>query len=166
VSSMGMAVTITLVVCTGLFGKNVALRISSRHSGAIAHIEQALQAFSGLLLVSLLWARYCLPHLFGIRSFEPAVRHVPKDSAAGQFGTDHGFKRFLVAESWSVPYYLPIADHPDQKKYPGQRIYFVIVENSIFLVPHVVEKEYIFLKTIIPCKKATKDYIKEKEEIS
>jgi uncharacterized DUF497 family protein len=59
-----------------------------------------------------------------------------------------------------------IADHPDQKKYPGQRIYFVIVENYIYLVPHVVEKEYFFLKTIIPSRKATKDYLKEKEEIS
>jgi len=53
-----------------------------------------------------------------------------------------------------------IAGHPDQKKYPGQRIYFVIVENYIFMVPFVVESEYVFLKTIIPSRKATKDYIK------
>jgi len=53
-----------------------------------------------------------------------------------------------------------IADHPDRKKYPGQRIYFVIVENYIFMVPFVVESEYVFLKTIIPSRKATKDYIK------
>jgi len=53
-----------------------------------------------------------------------------------------------------------IADHPDQKKYPGQRIYFVIVENYIFMVSFVVENEYVFLKTIIPSRKATKDYIK------
>jgi len=55
------------------------------------------------------------------------------------------------------------ADHPDQKKYPGQRIYFVIIENYIYLIPHVVETTYIFLKTIIPSRKATKDYLKEKE---
>lgn len=51
-----------------------------------------------------------------------------------------------------------IADHPDPKKYPGQRIYFVIVEEYVYLVPHVVEDEYVFLKTIIPSRKATKDY--------
>ncbi|NCD35176.1 MAG: toxin [Spartobacteria bacterium] len=55
------------------------------------------------------------------------------------------------------------ADHPDQKKYPGQRVYFVIVEGYICLVPHVVEKDYVFLKTIIPSRKATKDYRSEKQ---
>ncbi len=53
-----------------------------------------------------------------------------------------------------------VANHPDQKKYPGQRVYFVVVEDYIYLVPHVVEDEYAFLKTIIPSRKATKDYKK------
>ena len=56
-----------------------------------------------------------------------------------------------------------IAAHPDQKNYPGQKIYFIIVENYIYLVPHVIEKEYIFLKTIIPSRKATKIYKEENE---
>lgn len=51
-----------------------------------------------------------------------------------------------------------VADHPDQKTYPGQRIYFVIVEDYIHLVPFVVEKDFVFLKTIIPSRKATRDY--------
>jgi hypothetical protein len=55
------------------------------------------------------------------------------------------------------------APHPDQKKYPGQRIYFVVVDDYVYLVPHIVEKDYIFLKTIIPSRKATRDYRKEKE---
>ena len=50
------------------------------------------------------------------------------------------------------------ADHPNQTNYPGQRIYFVIVEGYIHLVPHVVEEDTIFLKTIIPSRKATRDY--------
>jgi uncharacterized DUF497 family protein len=50
------------------------------------------------------------------------------------------------------------ADHPNQKDYPGQRIYFVIIEGYIHMVPHVVEEETIFLKTIIPSRKATRDY--------
>ena len=57
-----------------------------------------------------------------------------------------------------------ISDHPDRRKYPGQKIYFVIVEGYIYLVPHIIEKEYVFLKTIIPNRKATKDYQKEQEE--
>ncbi len=56
------------------------------------------------------------------------------------------------------------SDHPDKKKYKKQKIYFVIVENYIYLVPHVVEKEYIFLKTIIPSRKATKMYKRKQED--
>lgn len=51
-----------------------------------------------------------------------------------------------------------IADHPDQKNYPDQRIYFVIVEDYIYMIPFVTEDEYVFLKTIIPSRKATKVY--------
>jgi hypothetical protein len=56
-----------------------------------------------------------------------------------------------------------MADHPDQENYPGQRIYFVVMEDYIYLVPHVVENDYVFLKTIIPSRKATKAYKKEQE---
>ncbi len=50
------------------------------------------------------------------------------------------------------------ADQPDQEKYPGKRIYFVDVVGCIHLVPFVEENEYIFLKTIIPSRKATREY--------
>ncbi len=56
-----------------------------------------------------------------------------------------------------------VADHPDQTNYPRQEIYFVIVDESIYLVPYVVEKDYIFLKTIIPSRKATRAYKREQE---
>lgn len=56
-----------------------------------------------------------------------------------------------------------LADHPDVENYPGQKIYFVIVEDYIYLVPHVVEKDYIFLKIIIPSRKATRAYKDEQE---
>jgi len=56
-----------------------------------------------------------------------------------------------------------LADHPDQVNYPGQKIYFVIVDEYIYLVPHVVEEDCIYLKTIIPSRKATRAYKKEQE---
>ena len=56
-----------------------------------------------------------------------------------------------------------MADHPNQEEYPGQEIYFVIIENYIYLVPYIREENQIFLKTIIPSRKATKDYEKEME---
>ena len=54
-----------------------------------------------------------------------------------------------------------VADHPDQQKYPSQRIYFVVIEDYVYLVPHIVEEETIFLKTIIPSRKATRAYQRE-----
>ena len=59
-----------------------------------------------------------------------------------------------------------VADHPNREKYPEQRIYFVIVESYVYLVPHIIGKDFIFLKTIIPSRKATKDYLKEQEGMS
>ena len=53
------------------------------------------------------------------------------------------------------------ADYPDQIKYPEQKIYFVIIDDYIYLVPHIISKDHIFLKTIIPSRKATKNYLKE-----
>ncbi len=54
-------------------------------------------------------------------------------------------------------------DHPDQANYPGQRIFFVIVDNYVYIVPYVKEVDRTFLKTIIPSRKATKMYETEKE---
>ena len=54
-----------------------------------------------------------------------------------------------------------VADHPDQEKYPGQRIYFVTMDDYIYLVPHKREGDDIFLITIIPSRKATRDYKEE-----
>jgi hypothetical protein len=54
-------------------------------------------------------------------------------------------------------------DHPDRSNYPEQKLYFVIIDSYIYIVPYVVENEYIFLKTIIPSRKATKMYKEERE---
>lgn len=54
------------------------------------------------------------------------------------------------------------ADHPNQTKYPEQRIYFVIVEDYIYLAPYTPGEPTIFLKTIIPSRKTTRDYHAER----
>ena len=50
-------------------------------------------------------------------------------------------------------------DHPNQNKYPNQKILIVDVEGYAYLVPCVMDKNEIFLKTIIPSRKATKIYL-------
>jgi hypothetical protein len=56
-----------------------------------------------------------------------------------------------------------ITDHPDKSNYPGQKLYHVIVDSYIYIVPYMVENDFIFLKTIIPTRKATRMYNKERE---
>jgi hypothetical protein len=54
--------------------------------------------------------------------------------------------------------------HPNQKEYPGQRIMVISVANYAYLVPYVENEEELFLKTIIPSRKATQRYFGEKNE--
>ena len=53
---------------------------------------------------------------------------------------------------------LDIVEHPNSKRYPNQGVYVVAIASYVYLVPHVEEPEYVFLKTIIPSRKATRDY--------
>ena len=54
---------------------------------------------------------------------------------------------------------VDIFEHPKQERYSGQRILVVVVEDYAYLVPFVDSEEEIFLKTIIPSRKATKQYV-------
>jgi uncharacterized DUF497 family protein len=53
-----------------------------------------------------------------------------------------------------------ILEHKNKSKYGNQKIFVVELNEYIHLVPSVEETEYIFLKTIIPSRKATKKYLK------
>jgi uncharacterized DUF497 family protein len=59
---------------------------------------------------------------------------------------------------------LDIYDHPNKERYPNQKISVVQVEDYVYLVPYVENDEEIFLKTIIPSRKATKQYLGDNNE--
>ncbi|MBI4787101.1 MAG: BrnT family toxin [Chloroflexi bacterium] len=54
---------------------------------------------------------------------------------------------------------LDIVKHPRPEKYQGQRIFVVRIRDYAWLVPFVESEDEIFLKTIIPSRKATKQYL-------
>jgi uncharacterized DUF497 family protein len=54
---------------------------------------------------------------------------------------------------------LDIMDHPNPARYTGQRIVIVRREDYVYLVPFVEDEHTVFLKTIIPSRKATKQYL-------
>ena len=52
-------------------------------------------------------------------------------------------------------------EHPNSDKYPNQRVFVINIDNYAYLVPYVENSKEIFLKTIIPSRKATKLYLGE-----
>lgn len=56
-----------------------------------------------------------------------------------------------------------IVQHPNAMKYSGQSIMIVGIDGYALLVPFVEEADYYFLKTIIPSRKATRDFIERKD---
>lgn len=58
---------------------------------------------------------------------------------------------------------LDVYDHPDQERYPSQRILVVACDAYAFLVPYVESDDHLFLKTVIPSRKATRDYLRHQD---
>lgn len=54
---------------------------------------------------------------------------------------------------------LDILEHPNRAKYPKQRLLIVASDGYAHLVPFVEEVDHFFLKTVIPSRKATRDYL-------
>lgn len=59
---------------------------------------------------------------------------------------------------------LDVLEHPNQEKYKGQKIFAVQIDEYVYLVPFIENEHEIFLKTIIPSRKATKKYLKGSEK--
>ena len=59
---------------------------------------------------------------------------------------------------------LDTVDHPHPSRYAGQRMFVVRRENYAYLVPFVEDEDTVFLKTIIPSRKATKQYLGEESD--
>ena len=53
---------------------------------------------------------------------------------------------------------LATIEYPNQERYPGQRIHVVAIEGYVYLVPFTEAEEEVFLKTVIPSRKATREY--------
>jgi len=58
---------------------------------------------------------------------------------------------------------LDTIEHPNQQRYPGQKIAVVRIDDYAYLVPYLQESDEIFLKTVIPSRKATDKYIRSQQ---
>jgi len=53
---------------------------------------------------------------------------------------------------------IDIRPHPNQEKYPHQRIFVIRINGYIHYVPFVEDEDKIFLKNIIPSRKLNAEY--------
>ena len=70
---------------------------------------------------------------------------------------DISFEEVVVAIASGAV--LDIVEHPNQERYPNQRIFILQMRAYAWLVPFVESEQDIALKTIIPSRKATKKYL-------
>ena len=56
---------------------------------------------------------------------------------------------------------LDVIEHPNKARYPHQKVLIVSIDSYVHLVPFVEEGDHFFLKTVIPSRKATRDYLKQ-----
>ena len=56
---------------------------------------------------------------------------------------------------------LDVIEHPNQVKYSHQKMYVIEINGYVYLVPFIEDGAKIFLKTIIPNRKAQKKYLGE-----
>ena len=57
-----------------------------------------------------------------------------------------------------------VSDHPNQAQYPGQQLFFVVGVDNVYIVPFEIRDGLTWLVTIIPSRKATKEYQKEESD--
>lgn len=58
---------------------------------------------------------------------------------------------------------ISVIEHHNPSRYPDQKIIVVDIDDYVYLVPFVHDDErHYFLKTIIPSRKATSEYLEGK----
>ena len=67
---------------------------------------------------------------------------------------DISFEEIVEAINEGLVISDSVLANPD--KYPNQRVLIVVAKNYTYLVPYVIDGDDIFLKTIIPSRKAHK----------
>ena len=59
-----------------------------------------------------------------------------------------------------------VLEHPNPDRYPDQRVYLVIHQDYVFVVPFVRDdrSDRVFLKTVYPSRKFTRQYLRQESD--
>ncbi len=56
---------------------------------------------------------------------------------------------------------LAVMEHPNKQQYPNQKIFIISINNYAWIIPFVESNAEIFLKTAIPSRKMTRQYLRK-----
>jgi hypothetical protein len=72
---------------------------------------------------------------------------------------DIGFEE--VSEAIIDKKILDAFEHPNQAKYPNQKVFVLEIRDYAYFVAYIEDEEKIFLKTVYPDRDLTKKYLKK-----
>lgn len=58
---------------------------------------------------------------------------------------------------------LDSVEHPNEERYPERKIAVITIDDYVYLVSCIQNGEELFLKTIIPSRKATNKYVRTEQ---
>ena len=50
--------------------------------------------------------------------------------------------------------------HPNQERHPGQRMYVIVIDDYVYVVPFYRDGDAESLRTVYPSRKYTRDYVR------
>ena len=84
--------------------------------------------------------------------------YVWSDAKDRKLRKDRGIGFLNIVDAIAAGGLLDVLEHPDPAKYAGQKIFVVRHRGYVYLVPFVENESELVLKTVIPSRKATRDY--------
>ncbi len=72
---------------------------------------------------------------------------------------ERGLRFEVVSSAIEEGRILDIVAHPNQEKYPNQKLFIIEINQYVYVIPFVENEQEVFLKTIIPSRKMTKKYL-------
>ena len=89
-----------------------------------------------------------------------AIEEIERNAEKNQFLMEfRGVSFDLIAPLIREGDILDVYENPNQERYPGQQIFVVRIDDYAYLVPFIEQGGNVFLKTIIPSRKATRKHL-------
>ena len=92
--------------------------------------------------------------------YPSAMEHRWSDEKDAWLREHRGVSFEDVVVAIATGHLLATRRHRSESAFAHQEIYYVEIDGYVFMVPFVRDSAWIFLKTVIPTRKGTKEFLK------